>query len=85
MTANVSAGCLVRAVFDGEVRYLIVHPSGGYNRAAPYSIPKGQVDQGEHPQSAAERETYEETGIRPHIIAPLGQVTYRRSRKVVIG
>ena len=85
MTAKVSAGCLVRAVFDGEVRYLVVHPSGGYNRGAPYSIPKGQVARGEHPQSAAERETYEETGIRPHIIAPLGQVTYRRSRKVVIG
>ncbi len=36
MTAKVSAGCLVRAVFDGEVRYLLVHPSGGYNTDRHY-------------------------------------------------
>jgi len=85
VAGQVSAGCLVRAVFDGEVRYLVVHPSGYYNRRAPYSIPKGQVAAGEDPREAAERETREETGIQPRIIASLGKIAYRKSRKVVIG
>ena len=60
MRAKVSAGCLVRTVF-ATVRCATsspVHPSGGYNRGTPYSIPQGQVARGEHPQSAPERETY---------------------------
>jgi predicted NUDIX family NTP pyrophosphohydrolase len=67
------------------VRYLIVHPSGRYNRRAPYSIPKGHVARGEQTQDTAARETYEESGIRPRIIAPLGRINYRKSGKVVIG
>jgi predicted NUDIX family NTP pyrophosphohydrolase len=81
---RVAAGCLVRAVFDGEVRYLIVHPSGNYNRKAPYSIPKGLLDPHESPDDAALRETQEETGVAARIIAPLGSVTYRKSRKTVV-
>lgn len=81
---QVSAGCLVRAVFHGTERFLIVHPSGLYNRRAPYSIPKGIVDSDERPEDTAVRETREETGLRCRIIAPLGEVRYRRSRKVVI-
>lgn len=79
-----AAGCLVRAVFDGETRYLIVHPSGGYNRRSPYSIPKGEIEEGEDPAAAALRETREETGLACRILAPLGEIQYRRSRKVVI-
>ena len=81
---RVAAGCLVRAVFDGEVRYLIVHPSGNYNRTAPYSIPKGLLDPRESPDVAALRETQEETGVTARIIGPLGSVTYRTSRKTVL-
>ena len=44
MPRKIAAGCVVRATFDGEVRYLLVHPSGRYNRRRPYSIPKGLVD-----------------------------------------
>lgn len=80
-----SAGCLVRAVFDGTERFLIVHPSGFYNRRAPFSIPKGIVGSGERPEDTALRETQEETGLHCRIIAPLGEVRYRKSRKVVIG
>ena len=85
MAAKVSAGCLVRAVFDDAVWYLIVHPSGNYNRRAPYSIPKGLVDPGERPEETAVRETREETGLHCRIIAPLGEVRYRKSSKIVIG
>lgn len=81
---RVAAGCLVRAVFDGEVRYLIVHPSGNYNRKAPYSIPKGLLDPRESPDAAALRETLEETGVAARIVASLGSVTYRKSRKTIL-
>jgi 8-oxo-dGTP diphosphatase len=84
VAARVAAGCLVRAVFGGEMRYLVVHPSGNYNRTKPYSIPKGIVEPGEPLESAAVRETLEETGIAVRIVAPLGTVTYRKSRKAVV-
>lgn len=79
-----AAGCLVRAVFDGEERFLIVHPSGGYNRRAPYSIPKGEIEEGEDAEEAALRETKEETGLTCRIVAPLGEMQYQKSRKAVI-
>lgn len=79
-----TAGCLVRAEFDGEVRYLIVHPSGWYNRRKPYSIPKGIIEAGEAPQEAALRETREETGLACRIVRPLGEIQYQKSRKIVI-
>ncbi len=84
---KVAAGCLVRARFDGdggEYRYLIVHPSGRYNRSRPYSIPKGLVEASEEPEAAALRETREETGLACRIVSPLGEIRYRKSRKTVI-
>lgn len=85
MAKKIAAGCLVRAEFAGEVRYLIVHPSGRYNRRKPYSIPKGLLDAGELPEEAALRETREETGLVCRILKPLGQVEYKKSGKTVLG
>ena len=59
----------MRARFEGEWRYLIVHPSGAYNRKAPYSIPKGLVEAGESAEDTAVRETREETGLDCRIVA----------------
>ena len=84
MPKKVAAGCLVRAAFDGEPRYLIVHPSGWYNRGKPYSIPKGLVEAGESPEDAALRETREETGLECRIVGSLGEIDYKKSRKTVI-
>jgi 8-oxo-dGTP diphosphatase len=84
MLRKIAAGCVVRATFDGEVRYLLVHPSGLYNRRRPYSIPKGLVEPGELPEEAALRETREETGLDCRILKPLGQIDYVKSRKTVI-
>ena len=75
----------MRARFEGEWRYLIVHPSGAYNRKAPYSIPKGLVEAGESAEDTAVRETREETGLDCRIVAPLGEISYVKSRKRVIG
>jgi 8-oxo-dGTP pyrophosphatase MutT (NUDIX family) len=84
VSRKIAAGCLVRAEFDGEPRYLVVHPSGPYNRGKPYSIPKGLVEPGELPEQAAIRETREETGLDCLIVAPLGEIDYVKSRKTVI-
>jgi 8-oxo-dGTP diphosphatase len=84
MPRKIAAGCLVRAEFDGEMRYLIVHPSGRYNRGKPYSIPKGLVEPGELPEAAAVRETREETGLECRIVRALGEIDYTKSRKTVI-
>jgi 8-oxo-dGTP diphosphatase len=85
MPVKVAAGCLVRARFDGAWRYLIVHPSGNYNRRAPYSIPKGLVEAGESAEDTAVRETREETGLACRIVASLGEIAYVKSRKRVVG
>ena len=52
-----SAGCLV--VDQGDV--LLIKIMGG-----TYGPPGGSVDAGESAQCAAERETYEETGVIAH-------------------
>ena len=80
-----TAGCLVRADFDGRLHYLIVHPSGTYNRGKPWSIPKGLIEEGETPEEAALRETHEEAGLECRILRSLGEIRYRKSRKDVLG
>jgi ADP-ribose pyrophosphatase YjhB (NUDIX family) len=82
---KVAAGCVVRYVFGDEPRYLIVHPSGSYNRKKPWSIPKGLLDAGEEPSTAALRETREETGLECRILKALGEVRYKKSGKRVLG
>ena len=62
---------------------LIVHPSGNYNRRAPWGIPKGLPDDGESLEEAARRETLEETGVAADELTPLGSIDYTRSRKTV--
>jgi predicted NUDIX family NTP pyrophosphohydrolase len=79
-----SAGCLVRASFPDGLRFLLVHPSGNYNRRAPWSIPKGELDPNESPEDCAVRETREEAGLETRIVAPLGEVVYSKSRKRVV-
>jgi 8-oxo-dGTP pyrophosphatase MutT (NUDIX family) len=79
-----AAGCLVRVPFPDGPRFLLVHPSGGYNRRAPWSIPKGELEPGERPEDAALRETREETGLECRIVAPLGETTYKKSRKRIL-
>jgi predicted NUDIX family NTP pyrophosphohydrolase len=80
-----SAGTLLYRRVDGEAQVLIVHPSGAYNRRAPWSLPKGLPDEDEDLESAARRETLEETGVTAGELFPLGHVDYSRSRKRVHG
>jgi predicted NUDIX family NTP pyrophosphohydrolase len=81
---QVSAGVfLYRSGAEGwEV--LLVHPSGNYNRKAPWSIPKGIPDPGETLEQAARRECAEETGVSPGWLAPLGEAVYPNKRKKIV-
>jgi predicted NUDIX family NTP pyrophosphohydrolase len=78
-----SAGTLLYRRNAGQLEVLIVHPSGNYNRRAPWSIPKGLVSEGETPEETARRETLEETGLVAGPLEPLGSITYTKSRKRV--
>jgi predicted NUDIX family NTP pyrophosphohydrolase len=79
-----SAGTLLYRRADGTVEVLLVHPSGGYNRRAPWSIPKGVPDDGEPDlETTARRETFEETGVVAGPLTPLGFIDYVKSRKRV--
>ena len=78
-----SSGTLLYRQMEGMLEVLLVHPSGNYNRRAPWGIPKGQPDPGEALEAAARRETVEETGIVCGDLVDLGHVDYTRSQKRV--
>lgn len=78
-----SAGTLLYRRGPQGWEVLLVHPSGPYNRRAPWSIPKGELDQEADLEQTARRETAEETGVIPGELVYLGNVVYRKSRKQV--
>lgn len=78
-----SAGCLLYRSGDNGLEVLLVHPSGNYNRRAPWSIPKGLSESGETLEATARRETREETGIDPGELIDLGSIDYAKTRKRV--
>lgn len=80
-----SAGTLLWRRGKEGLEVLLVHPSGPYNRKAPWSLPKGVPDEGETLEEAARRETLEETGVGPGNLVPLGHVDYTKSRKRIHG
>jgi predicted NUDIX family NTP pyrophosphohydrolase len=79
-----SAGTLLYRDGPEGLEVLLVHPSGPYNRRAPWSIPKGQPDATETDlEKTARRETREETGVEAGELVGLGDIVYLRSRKRV--
>jgi predicted NUDIX family NTP pyrophosphohydrolase len=80
-----SAGTLLYRKTEAGLEVLVVHPSGPYNRKAPWSIPKGVPDKKDADlEETARRETREETGVTcAGPLVPLGDMTYRKSRKQV--
>jgi predicted NUDIX family NTP pyrophosphohydrolase len=78
-----AAGTLLYRFSQDALEVLLIHPSGNYNRKAPWGIPKGELDDGEDSEAAARRETWEETGVQAAELAPLGYIEYRKSRKRV--
>jgi predicted NUDIX family NTP pyrophosphohydrolase len=79
-----SAGTLLYRHGPQGLEVLLVHPSGSYNRNAPWGIPKGLPDAGETDlEATARRETWEETGVVAGELLPLGYIDYQKSRKRV--
>lgn len=89
MAARRSAGILLHRRGAGGVEVLLVHPGGPFwarKDLGAWSIPKGEVDEGEDPGACALREFAEETGTRlpAGALEDLGSVKLS-SGKVVLG
>ncbi len=83
---TIASGTVLHQLIDNRLEVLLVHPSGNYNRRAPWGIPKGAPNENETLEAAARRETWEETGIDVQgPLYDLGYVDYTRSRKRVHG
>jgi predicted NUDIX family NTP pyrophosphohydrolase len=78
-----SAGTLLHRSGPQGLEVLLVHPSGNYNRQAPWSIPKGEPEEGIGLEETARRETLEETGVTAGVLIPLGHMDYQKSKKRV--
>lgn len=79
-----SAGTLLYRQGPEGLEVLLVHPSGNYNRHAPWGIPKGVPDTDEELEATARRETREETDIEvTGALIALGSIKYQQSRKEV--
>ncbi len=85
-THKVSAGVLVFRRAAGELEVLLAHPGGPIFRrrdAGAWTIPKGEIEPGEEPLAAAQRELSEETGFAfdgPFL--PLGTVKQKNGKVV---
>jgi len=78
-----SAGTLLYRQGSEGLEVLLVHPSGNYNRKAPWSIPKGEPGEESSLEETARRETQEETGVVAGSLVSLGSIEYQKSRKRV--
>jgi predicted NUDIX family NTP pyrophosphohydrolase len=66
MSAKLSSGILLHRSKNGERQVLLVHPGGPFwarKDVGAWSIPKGELDDGEDPRACAAREFAEETGL----------------------
>ncbi|MBV8757132.1 MAG: NUDIX domain-containing protein [Deltaproteobacteria bacterium] len=82
--SKLSSGTVLYRYVEGTIEVLLVHPSGNYNRRAPWGIPKGAPNADETLEATALRETLEETGLEVKgPLTDLGFVDYTRSKKRV--
>jgi predicted NUDIX family NTP pyrophosphohydrolase len=89
MAARRSAGILLHRAGNAGTEVLLVHPGGplwARKDLGAWSIPKGEVDDGEDPRACALREFAEETGTRlpGGALGDLGSVKLK-SGKLVLG
>jgi len=78
----ISAGCLVARDGLQGIEVLLVHPRRATFQRPLFGIPKGLVEEGESLETAAMRETYEETGLRVRIRGALGSVRQKSGKTV---
>lgn len=84
--ATMSAGILMYRSGDAGIDVLLVHPGGPFWRnrdLGAWSIPKGELDDGEDAEAAARREFKEELGMEATgPLRPLGLVRQRAGKMV---
>ncbi|HZG44446.1 MAG TPA: NUDIX domain-containing protein, partial [Longimicrobium sp.] len=84
--ANESAGLLLFRRAPGGVEVFLAHPGGPFWKhkdAGAWTIPKGEVNEGEEPLAAGRREFQEETGIVPaEPFLPLGTIRQKAGKTV---
>lgn len=82
-----SAGILLYRRKDDEFRVFLVHPGGPFfekKDEGAWSVPKGEIDEGEDALAAARREFEEETGCRPEgRFVPLSPITQKGGKTVL--
>ncbi len=88
-TGRTSAGILLWRRRDAEVEVLLAHMGGPYwakKDLGHWTIPKGEVEEGEQLTDVARREFFEETGHEmPDVpLVELGEIK-QKSGKVVLG
>jgi predicted NUDIX family NTP pyrophosphohydrolase len=83
---RVSAGLLMYRFRNDQLEIFLAHPGGPFfaNRDDDvWSIPKGVPNDGEMLEQTAEREFYEEVGLKPHgPYLPLGSITQKGGKVV---
>jgi predicted NUDIX family NTP pyrophosphohydrolase len=89
MATERSAGILLFRGGGGETEFLLVHPGGPFwakKDAGAWSIPKGQIEEGEEPRACAIRELEEELGEAPELdpeqLIDLGSIKQRAGKVV---
>ncbi|HEX8318735.1 NUDIX domain-containing protein [Longimicrobium sp.] len=84
--ANESAGMLLFRRGPDELEVFLAHPGGPFWKnkdAGAWTIPKGEVNEGEEPLAAARREFQEETGVVPaEPFLPLGAIRQKAGKTV---
>ena len=82
-----SAGILMYRRAGANLEVLLVHPGGPYWRKkdeGAWSIPKGEMDEGEDAEVTARREFMEETGVSlSGSLEPLGEIRQRGGKRVI--
>jgi len=89
MAVKRSAGVLLFRRGGGATEFLLAHPGGPFwakKDAGAWSIPKGQIEDGEEPRACAIRELEEELGpapeLDPEALIELGSVRQRAGKVV---
>jgi predicted NUDIX family NTP pyrophosphohydrolase len=83
-----SAGLLLYRYVEGTLQVLLAHPGGPFFRNkddGAWSLPKGELCEGEDARACALREFREETGIEPgeSELLPLGEVRQKSGKRVL--
>ena len=83
-----SAGILLHRAGNAGREVLLVHPGGPFwarKDAGAWSIPKGELDDGEDPRACARREFAEETGtaLPDGALDDLGSVKLKSGKRVL--